>query len=507
MSERHSAGLTAIELRAALAELTGCVLPADVIDLVSLEGRDDLVLFVRPLRPDASKAALHLVPGAHRGRVTTTARRFGKADVASHPGLERAAQVLVGATLVAAEPVAGERIARLSWRRDGAAGSIVVELFGNRGLWCVLDGTDAILAMSRLPKVGNRTLALGAPWLPPPPRETAADPPPRFAPPVLAGIDRWFTAADREADAAVVRAACQQALTRAGASAQQKVAGLERQLAGADEAPRLRADADLMLAYAHTVRMGQTSMRVPDPAHEGGEIELPLAPDKPVVLQAKALYERARRLTDAVAVTRARLAKARTDAEAVPALLARLAAAHDLDELHAVRDDLARTGFLPRARTAAQEPRATPREGGGKAKAKAKAADEAYRRFVSEEGHEILCGRTNAQNDRLTLKTARGNDVWLHVGRGHAGSHVVVRVPKGKTASLETLLDAATIAVHFSKARGAAKAEVVYTKAKHVRKPKGAPAGSVVPAQTKTLFVRLDEARLRRLLDGSGEVP
>ena len=130
---------------------------------------------------------------------------------------------------------------------------------------------------------------------------------------------------------------------------------------------------------------------------------------------------------------------------------------------------------------------------------------EAYRRFVSIEGYEILCGKSNEQNDRLSLRTARGNDIWLHIGRGHAGSHVVVKLPKGKSASLETLLDAATIAVHFSKARGAAKTEVIYTQAKHVRKPKGAPAGAVVPHQTKTLGVRLDEARLQRLLGASGE--
>jgi predicted ribosome quality control (RQC) complex YloA/Tae2 family protein len=133
-------------------------------------------------------------------------------------------------------------------------------------------------------------------------------------------------------------------------------------------------------------------------------------------------------------------------------------------------------------------------------------AGENVRRFASAEGYDILVGRDNEQNDRLTLRIANGNDLWLHVGGGRAGSHVVVRLPKGKTASLETLLDAGTLAVHFSKARGERTIDVVYTACKHVRKPKGLPPGAVVPSHTKTITVRLDEARLRRLLD-SAAVP
>ncbi len=123
-----------------------------------------------------------------------------------------------------------------------------------------------------------------------------------------------------------------------------------------------------------------------------------------------------------------------------------------------------------------------------------------YRQFVSGEGYSILIGRDNQQNDRLSLRVAKGNDLWLHVGAGRAGSHVVVRLPKHKTASLETMLDAGTLAVHFSKARGADRMDVTYTFAKHVRKPKGLPPGKVIPHHVKTITVRLEPDRLTRLL-------
>jgi predicted ribosome quality control (RQC) complex YloA/Tae2 family protein len=148
--------------------------------------------------------------------------------------------------------------------------------------------------------------------------------------------------------------------------------------------------------------------------------------------------------------------------------------------------------------------RRTPAAPALKARIDRDAADN-VRRFTRAEGLQILVGRDNKQNDRLTLRIANGNDVWMHVGGGRHGSHVVVRLPKGRTASLETLLDAGTLAVHFSKARSERLVEVVYTQAKHVRKPKGLPAGAVVPQHTRSLRIRLEDDRLRRLLDSAGD--
>ena len=129
------------------------------------------------------------------------------------------------------------------------------------------------------------------------------------------------------------------------------------------------------------------------------------------------------------------------------------------------------------------------------------------RRYESAEGLLILVGRNNEQNDKLSTAVARGNDLWFHIGQGHAGSHVVVRLPKNKSASLETLLDAACLAVHFSKARGAELIEVVYTEAKNVRKPKGLAPGKVLTSRTRSLRVRAEPERLRRVLDTAPAEP
>ena len=117
----------------------------------------------------------------------------------------------------------------------------------------------------------------------------------------------------------------------------------------------------------------------------------------------------------------------------------------------------------------------------------------------------LLVGRTARQND-ATLRAARGNDYWLHC-RDYPGAHVFVRHLRAKSVPLETLLDAANLALYFSKARGAGQADVYYTQVKYLRRPRGAdragagPApGRVIPTRARNLFVRLDQARIQRLL-------
>ncbi|WP_242341491.1 NFACT RNA binding domain-containing protein, partial [Anaeromyxobacter sp. SG66] len=132
---------------------------------------------------------------------------------------------------------------------------------------------------------------------------------------------------------------------------------------------------------------------------------------------------------------------------------------------------------------------------------RARAREEAvpYRAFRSASGAAILVGRGAAENDRLTLRVARGNDLWLHA-RGIPGAHVVVRLEKGRGPDQDTLLDAANLAVHFSDARGEPQADVAYTRAKFVRKQKGAAPGAVTYSQEKVLLLRSEPQRVERLL-------
>jgi len=113
----------------------------------------------------------------------------------------------------------------------------------------------------------------------------------------------------------------------------------------------------------------------------------------------------------------------------------------------------------------------------------------APRRFTSPNGFLALVGRTNTENDLLTLKFAGPRDIFLHT-RGNPGSHTILRVGSRKEKPpKEDILFAARIAAYFSKARQAKHVSVSYTECQWVHKPKGAKPGLVVITQEKTVFV------------------
>jgi predicted ribosome quality control (RQC) complex YloA/Tae2 family protein len=126
---------------------------------------------------------------------------------------------------------------------------------------------------------------------------------------------------------------------------------------------------------------------------------------------------------------------------------------------------------------------------------------------VSPGGFEVLVGRSNRENDELSLRVASPGDVWLHA-RGVPGSHAVLRVPSSSSSAspssssspasseglppAEDLEFAAALAAFFSKARDGGKVAVTFTRARNVRKPRGAPAGLVTLMSEKVVSVRPD---------------
>jgi len=113
-------------------------------------------------------------------------------------------------------------------------------------------------------------------------------------------------------------------------------------------------------------------------------------------------------------------------------------------------------------------------------------------------GWYILVGRDANENDDLLRHHVRGDDLWLHV-RDFPGGYVFVKAQKNKTVPLDILLDAANLAVYYSKARNAGKVDLYYTHVKYLRRAKNGPKGLVLPSQEKNLCITPDKDRLSRL--------
>jgi len=112
---------------------------------------------------------------------------------------------------------------------------------------------------------------------------------------------------------------------------------------------------------------------------------------------------------------------------------------------------------------------------------------EKFKHFSFKE-FDIYVGKNSENNDELTQRFAKKDDMWLHA-RGVGGSHVVIKKRPGKEFSKEIIEHAAGLAAYYSKAKGSGLVPVIYTSKKFVRKPKGANVGQVVVEKEEVIMV------------------
>ena len=121
-----------------------------------------------------------------------------------------------------------------------------------------------------------------------------------------------------------------------------------------------------------------------------------------------------------------------------------------------------------------------------------------YRTYRTTGGFEVWVGRGAASNEELTFKDSSPDDVWMHA-RGAAGAHVVLRWQQDDAPPAKDLEEAAALAAWHSKARGSSVVPVDWTRRRQVRRARGSPTGTVLVAQSKTIFARPSATLERRL--------
>ncbi len=240
---------------------------------------------------------------------------------------------------------------------------------------------------------------------------------------------------------------------------------VERDRGHESEPERLERRADAILASLYLVQKGMRSATLPDP-YDGRNIEVALDPALDGPANAERLYSRARKLRAASKLAVERIASLTLRIEAIKAERTRL---ESLEDLRALRDMAARYA----RRTAS---------------AREVEIDEKFpRRFTSVSGLEIIVGRNDAENDEL-IRWARKNDIWMHA-QGVGGSHVILRSPNKQAPDRRSIVQAASIAAYYSKAKTSAIVPVVWTPLKYVVKRKGQGPGKVTYTREKVEFV------------------
>jgi predicted ribosome quality control (RQC) complex YloA/Tae2 family protein len=406
-----------------------------------------------------------------------------------HPFVMLLRREAVGLRIEAVRQVGGDRVVAIDFAAKERRGTLVCELLSRHGnlFWL---GEGGVIAGSFYPNRSSRRLLVpGAPYEPPRPHPSATESACRFPDDdrLEASIATSYAAREAEAAGDAERQRLAGAVRRARARLAKLARNLERDRERAAEADRLRGLAHVLQANLGNVPKGASAVLFDD--FEGRPTTIPLDPARSAVDNMTRLFEKAKRLAGATPRIEDREARIAGELEALARIAEDLERA-DVTSLPSVRDALARR--FP-AIAAAARPRR--RKDGERSP---------FHEFAIAAGRVARVGRTAADNDALTLRHARPDDLWLHV-RGGAGSHVVVPHGRGEEPTQEMLVDAAHLAAFFSKSKERSDVEVTYTRRRYVQKPKGAPPGSVRLLREKTIFLRIEPERIARLLDREPE--
>jgi predicted ribosome quality control (RQC) complex YloA/Tae2 family protein len=249
-------------------------------------------------------------------------------------------------------------------------------------------------------------------------------------------------------------------------------------------AEQLHEKASLILAHIAEIPVNAAFFETTTWGDDPQPVRIELDPRRSPTEFAQDLFKKSKRLKRGLDVAPQRL-------DAVDAEIAELVEVRDARADHPPNELATKLEALGVSITAPKEEARKRRQAGARLP---------YREFVTVDASPVLVGRGAADNDRLTLRVARPHDLWLHA-RGVTGAHVVVPLAKGKSCSPETLVDAATLAAHFSDLRGETIVDVLYTPRRFVHKRKGSAVGSVTLGSEKVIAVRVETGRLQRLLE------
>lgn len=252
-----------------------------------------------------------------------------------------------------------------------------------------------------------------------------------------------------------------------------KLGKLQQTLQDAEKAGEYQLHGELLTANMYALQKGMTEIEVMNYYDENGTmVTIALDPLKTPSENAQSYFSKYQKARNSVSIIEEQIMKTEEEIVYFDALLQQMESASQRD-IEEIREELAEEGYI-RSRTKQK---------------KQKPSKPVLDTYVSSDGIEIFVGKNNKQNDYLTNKLARRDEIWLHT-KDIPGSHVLIRDVE---PSEQTVHEAAILAAYFSKAKSSSSVPVDFTKIRHVKKPSGAKLGFVTYDNQQTLYVTPDE--------------
>lgn len=249
-----------------------------------------------------------------------------------------------------------------------------------------------------------------------------------------------------------------------------KVKKLHKQLDKTDVMNKYNLYGELLTTYMSKIQHGSSSITLTN-YYNNEDVTIKLNPEYSPSLNAQSYYKKYRKLQNSIPHIKQQLELTTNEINYLDSVLASLEYV-DIEDVDGIVDELIQSGYIKKKKKNARRKR------------KKKVGEN----FQTTNGIEITVGKNNLENDQLTMKLSQKNHYWFHV-KDIPGSHVIL---KTSTPDEESIVQAATIAAYYSKARDSSKVPVDYVQIKHIRKPNGAKPGFVIFEGQKTVLVDPD---------------
>jgi predicted ribosome quality control (RQC) complex YloA/Tae2 family protein len=250
---------------------------------------------------------------------------------------------------------------------------------------------------------------------------------------------------------------------------------IEIDLKNAGRSEEYKRYGDLLMMNKDNIQKGRTSielMDIFDPRHPS--VEIPLDSKLNAIANAQLYFKKYQKAKVALKIIKKRKDETEQQIEQLEEISTKLSGQIDITDLEEQKQNLIRLGFLRQVKSPTKEK---------------KKKGFSPRRFSTKTGWEILVGKNDQENDYLTFKFARPDDLWFHA-QDVPGSHVVLRRKDKKSEpSLSEIKETAQVAAYYSKSRKEKKVPVVYTHTKHVRKPRKGKPGLALVTREKSIVV------------------
>lgn len=270
-------------------------------------------------------------------------------------------------------------------------------------------------------------------------------------------------------------------LTTASERLSRKINAQQADLERCAKKEELRMCGDLLNANLYRLKENVPYVDLPNFYEEGQPtVRIKLNPALTPSQNAQRYYKEYRKAKTAEEVLAVQIREAKQELAYLDTVFEELSRATGERDLAEIRAELEEQGYIRVQR-------------GAKKQSQTRGAME----FRSTDGFRILVGRNNRENDVLTLKMAKKNDLWFHT-KNIPGSHVVLFL-EGKKPTQRAIEEAAMLAACFSRGRDSSNVAVDYTEVRHVSKPQGSKPGMVIYVANKTIFAVPDREAAEKL--------